>query len=74
MTTLRTDLNTGVSQSTASRSLRQFTRAINSRAHEIIRFPVSKSEVEMTMRDFRSIAGKKLFPLIIFIYIVTMLK
>lgn len=57
MNTLRTDTNTGVAQSTASRCLRQFTRALNKRAEEIIRFPVSDNDVTATLQDFRAIAG-----------------
>ena len=58
MTTLQTDTSTRVAQSTVSRCLRQFTRALNQRADQIIKFPMSERDVRDTILDFRNIAGK----------------
>ena len=58
MTTLQMDTSTRVVQSTVSRCLQQFTRALNQRADQIIKFPPSKRDVRDTISDFRNIAGK----------------
>ena len=55
---LTSDLNIKVSMSTASRCLRQFVRALNKRAKDIIRFPISPNDVRDTMAEFYDIAGK----------------
>lgn len=66
--TLQTDLS-GVSQSTVSRCLQQFTKALNKKSHLFIRFPSSQRELQETSNDFKSIAGNaniKKYDLLIF--------
>ena len=58
MTTLQMDTSTRVAQSTVLRCLRKFTRALNQRADQIIKFPTSERDVRDTISDFRNIAGK----------------
>ena len=54
---LRTDTGSIASQSTVSRCLKQFVRSINKRSKEIIKFPSSFNDVNVTMEEFRNIAG-----------------
>ena len=54
---LATDLSSA-SQSTASRCVQRFVKALNKKSDSLICFPITDHELAQTSSDFASIAGK----------------